>query len=91
MSKQSSGIRQRAALRSLIEDMAIAAGIEIDGDGDNEWWSGDPSTFGRLMRAIVRRWDLDDDGQYVVRYWNLEHYDTLDKLVDFLYENDLRA
>lgn len=91
MSKARDSARQKAALRDVLEDMAIASGVEIDTDGDNEWWTGEPSAFGRLMRAIVVRWGLDDDGRYVVAYWNLEHYDSLDKLTDFLYEHDLRA
>jgi hypothetical protein len=97
MSKRANKEREKkAALRLRLKDMASGAyGGYHRLDFDGEDFTGMASemgldAFGRWVGAIGNEL-LDDAHKYLTEPRNLEHFDSLDKAVDLLWEHGIRA
>jgi hypothetical protein len=87
---------EKAAIRRRLKDMAIGA---YGGYSQPDWEAEDfvgmanemgLDAFGRWVGAIRVAW-IEKDREWVTDYQNLEHFDTLDKATEFLWENGVRA
>jgi hypothetical protein len=86
----------RAALRQRIEDIALGAEGD-EGVLDKNGWFAGAHCLSRLIPALRARFGLDDEGnertdiKYLWYPSNLDSFDNVDTITDFLYEHGVRA
>jgi hypothetical protein len=88
MTKAQKEAAQKAALLQRVMDIYTAAMGDIPRADDCYVC---PEHLCRIMCAIKAIWVTDESDDYLIGCWNVDEYESPEKLTDFLHRNGVRA
>ena len=83
-------------LHDLLTGAAGGNGFVADQIAEDETICMEPTVMHRWMAAIKAAFSIDDssdstdDRRYILKHWNLDEFDNLDKAVEFCWRQGLR-
>ena len=92
LTKQQKIELEKTALYQRIEDIVLGAC-----NGDVDQLSSDacifPKTLGNILQAMKAAFDPEDSEElkHLWFFWNFEHYERVDKMVEFYFNAGVRA